>query len=250
MLPELNLNLGHFFLVVPMYNLLIGLGMVCAFLLWTRLTAKSFRPPGHHDRLTFVMGAAIIFGFAGAAVFDSLVHARPLSFGGLTFYGGLLAGGLSFCFLYLLLLSRQYLLEDIELIAPCLVIAHGFGRIGCFLAGCCYGSPVAWGGVLFPAGSPPFLHHGGPVLPTQLFEAGFLFLLVGWLLRRPGANAARYLFAYGLFRFLMEFFRGDVRGAGIGVFSPSQVMALAMIALAVVLLRLSPAGENEYQGPG
>ena len=104
-------------------------------------------------------------------------------------------------------------------------IAHAFGRIGCFLAGCCYGKETdSWIGVQFP-------HLHEKVIPTQLIESGFLFLLTGILLVLILVFNFKYTFivylgAYSVFRFIIEFFRGDPRGNFLGIFSPSQVWSI------------------------
>ena len=62
---------------------------------------------------------------------------------------------------------------------PSLALGQAIGRIGCFLGGCCYGVPCAWG-VAYPEGSLPYSVCGNaPLFPVQLVEAGSLFLLFG-----------------------------------------------------------------------
>ena len=79
-----------------------------------------------------------------------------------------------------------------------------------------------------------------PVLPTQLFEAGFellLFLIMIIFIKKlKGKNLSLYLIAYGIFRFFLEFYRGDDRGeTGISL-SPSQLMSLVLIICGVLVL--------------
>ena len=115
------------------------------------------------------------------------------------------------------------------MIAPiCITIAHGIGRIGCFLAGCCYGVQTdSWIGIDFP-------NDGlGKVVPTQLIEAIFLFLLTGilvilLLVKKFRYNFLVYLGAYSVFRFILEFFRGDERGVAFAL-SPSQVWCILIL---------------------
>jgi len=137
----------------------------------------------------------------------------------------------------------------LDSVAVGILIAHGFGRLGCFAAGCCYGIESSLFGIDFPHG-----HSVGQVLPTQLYEAGFLFLLAYALhayKRFKGREFASYLVGYGVFRFLLEFLRGDDRGAIVGLFtlhgniypSPSQYLSLAMIAIGFwLLVRKAKAG--------
>ena len=145
---------------------------------------------------------------------------------GYVFYGGLLG---------VLLAIRLYARGDTDLrkrmysmAVPAFPLFHGFGRIGCFMAGCCYGvelaEPVELFGVLT-------LDR----LPVQLIEACFEFLLFAailvWEKKRPHADTLQiYLVAYALFRFGIEFFRGDaIRGIFLGL-STAQWVSLAILA--------------------
>jgi phosphatidylglycerol:prolipoprotein diacylglycerol transferase len=146
----------------------------------------------------------------------------------LTFYGGLFGGVLGFLLTYFLFIKKDSTLrmdEVVKIAPPAITLAHAFGRIGCFLDGCCYGKPTdSWIGVKFP-----FLPE--PVIPTQLIESGFLFLLTALLLVLILVFKFKYTFivylgSYSIFRFIIEFFRGDDRGNFLGIFSPSQVWSI------------------------
>jgi phosphatidylglycerol:prolipoprotein diacylglycerol transferase len=135
-------------------------------------------------------------------------------------------------------------LLDILSLAPCCItVAHAFGRIGCFFAGCCYGKPTdSFLGVQFPK-------LPVPVHPTQLYEAAFLFFLFGsfsyLLLRRNFRhNLSLYLISYGVFRFAMEFLRNDHRGALVSGLSPSQFWSILMVVLGAALV---PLLDRAYQ---
>ena len=137
-----------------------------------------------------------------------------------------------------------YRMLDIMAITTCLV--HMFGRIGCFLAGCCYGIPTdAWIGVVF---TDPLCYAqplNTPLVPTQLLEAMYIFLIMLFLLalkkrkRFNGELFLTYLMLYAAGRFVLEFFRADLeRGFVIENFiSHSQFIALS-VAAAVGLLYL------------
>ncbi len=144
--------------------------------------------------------------------------------GGLVFYGGALAAA----GVVLLFAHRQaWPLGDVaDLLAFPLPLGHALGRVGCFLAGCCYGkvSPL---GVRFPPASVAYqnlasaglLAPGAPftpsLAPTQLYEAageGLLFVLLMVLRRRrrfPGSLALVYVMGYALLRAAVEVLRGD-----------------------------------------
>lgn len=123
-------------------------------------------------------------------------------------------------------------------------LGHGIGRVGCFLQGCCHGSPTCmpWG-VAFtdPASSVAPELLGVPLHPVQLYEGAgelaiFVFLAY-WVMPRIRQGRLRYgmaflghLFLYSTMRFFLEFFRGDYRGNLLWpVLSPSQWLALAVI---------------------
>ena len=157
-------------------------------------------------------------------------------FGGSVFYGGLFGGMAVGGFA---IKRRGYpteLMTDIA--APAVALFHGFGRIGCFLGGCCYGIEVPWGVT--------FTHslnesaNGVPRMPVQLFESCFEFLLffVLWQLLRhdrfKGRLLSLYLVLYGIFRFVIEYFRGDYyRGFVLGL-STSQFISIFTVIGGVV----------------
>lgn len=162
-----------------------------------------------------------------------------LTDGGLVFYGGLI-GGLLFLPLGMLISGEK----RIELIAdayvPSIPLGHGFGRIGCLFAGCCYGLPYDGIGAvwLIDAGIPY------PVFPIQLLEAGLNFglsFVLTCLSRKQPRGLCLlsiYLLCYGLERFILEFFRGDlIRGSAAG-FSTSQWISFILIISSTAMLWL------------
>jgi phosphatidylglycerol:prolipoprotein diacylglycerol transferase len=160
------------------------------------------------------------------ALLPNISFTLPLR--GFTFYGGLLGGGAAL--LALCIAKRWRLLDTLDQFAPAVAIGHGFGRIGCFFAGCCHGAPSGpvWGAL------------GCRTVPVQLMEAGCCFAIGAVLLavarqpaRCPGRLTAAYLITYGLCRLATERLRGDYRGEiAIGdwtINSPSSAIAAAMI---------------------
>jgi phosphatidylglycerol:prolipoprotein diacylglycerol transferase len=120
------------------------------------------------------------------------------------------------------------------------------GRFGCLFAGCCYGKPtdLPWG-ITF---TDPFAAAnvgtplGVPLHPTQLYEAGAEFLILIILLATerkgrpfPGRTFWLYLLLYAVSRFVIEFYRGDPRGA-VGILSTSQFISVILAPLAVIML--------------
>lgn len=170
------------------------------------------------------------------------------------FYGGLIAALV--VSIWYLRRHRMPVWSVTDVFAPAVALGHVVGRMGCFFAGCCHGRPtdVPWA-VTFHSeyaarnvGTP----IGIPLHPAQLYEAGAeLFILVLLLLteRRgrvfPGRTFWTYMLLYGVSRFVIEFYRGDVRGM-VGALSTSQFVSVLIVPLSIVMLillarRRSPA---------
>jgi phosphatidylglycerol:prolipoprotein diacylglycerol transferase len=133
---------------------------------------------------------------------------------------------------------------DIMAITTCLV--HMFGRIGCFLAGCCYGKVTdTFFGVVFTDPACEAEPKGVAIHPTQLYEAGYILLVMLFLLfmrdrkKFQGQLFLSYLALYAIGRFALEYFRGDeVRGFLIeGWISHSQAIALGVLATVLIIYR-------------
>lgn len=118
---------------------------------------------------------------------------------------------------------------------PCLPIAHGFGRIGCYLTGCCYGIP--YNGILSVNYTCSlYVPHNLSLFPVQLLEACLNFILAIILitaLLKKGCSIYYfyiYLISYASFRFLLEFLRYDYLERGVSFcLSPSQIISLIII---------------------
>lgn len=154
--------------------------------------------------------------------------------GGLTYYGGFVLAAPTGVWY-----ARRHELDvatTADVVAPAMMIALFFGRIGCFFNGCCYGAATDGPtGVQFPG-------HPGPVHPTQLYEAvvvAAIFALLHWLVRprarKRGDVFAALLVLYGVARFILEFWRADPRGS-LGPLSTSQLLSIPLIALGIWLM--------------
>lgn len=222
------------------YGLMVALGFLAALGVASRRAREAGVAPARLQNLLLVsLLAGLIGGRAGYVLLHwSFYAVRPgeilrLDHGGLVFYGGL-ALGLAGAFLYMRR-HRMPLWATADLLVPPLVLAHAIGRIGCFLNGCCYGVPtgVPWG-VVFPHDT---LHRH----PTQIYEAAFLAVLFVGLSRvrgaKPGTVLLSYGLLYGLWRFSVEFLRGDNPAVACG-FSVFQWASLPLAALCAALLWL------------
>jgi phosphatidylglycerol---prolipoprotein diacylglyceryl transferase len=131
----------------------------------------------------------------------------------------------------------------LDMLSPAVALGQSIGRLGCFAAGCCYGSPapgLPWAVTLVGSSSAE-RYPGLPLHPVQLYEALgclLIFLLLWSLRRRPGRRGKLlwlYLLSYGLLRFGLEFFRGDVRPM-VGALSLNQVVCLGFVAIGAAML--------------
>ena len=156
---------------------------------------------------------------------------------GITFLGGLIGGVVIFLSVYFLYGRKKYgayLIRLLPIAACCILVAHGFGRIGCLMAGCCHGKITdAWYAVYMPA-------INAKAVPLQLYEALFLFALFGFfvwrLLTKRSCNLPLYMVLYGVWRFVIEYFRTDDRGSTVVDFlSPSQFIAILMVLGSIAL---------------
>ena len=170
--------------------------------------------------------------------------------------GGVFQGGLAFGILFAVWYMRRHkfkVWKTADLIGPALALGHGFGRIGCFSAGCCWGRAcdLSWG-VRF---SNEYAHGitGIPLHttlhPVQLYEAAlnFLnFLVLFFILKKKKYDGQVFLFYiinYSVIRYFTEFFRGDHEAKTYILQNPSpylsislpQLFAICGLVVAVVL---------------
>ncbi len=229
------------FLDVHMYGVMIAVGLLCAFGVLFFYSKRLNVTSNFVDFIFYVAVGAIVLGFGAATLVQAFYNwlENPdagFKIGeGFTFLGGLIGGAAVFLILYFAFRKKfNNGLWQIMPAIPCAIyIAHGFGRIGCFFAGCCYGIKNDTFGLKFP-------NIADKVLPTQLYEAAFLFIMFGItsylvLKKKFKYNLSLYLVAYGVFRFLIEFIRGDDRGKFIGALSPSQFWSIGMVLLGIGL---------------
>lgn len=173
-----------------------------------------------------------------AGSFQEFLEAAQFVFGGSVFYGGLI-GGLFAGFLSMRYQKLDYGLTS-DCAAPSVALFHAWGRVGCFLGGCCYG--VEWEHGITFTNALVESANGVPRVPVQLYEAGLelalfgllsLMLSKGWL---KNQLLSIYLLLYSVGRFALEFWRGDeYRGFLFGL-STSQLISIAVFAAAVVMI--------------
>lgn len=190
----------------------------------------------------FILNKIVISGFIGfvfSGIADALFKIRQnggFVLKGITFYGGLI--GAVVCMYLLLKFSKKKTCYTVKewfdnLTIP-LIVFHFFGRIGCFLGGCCYGKNTdSVFGVSFPDNAEAgIIHNGAKCYPTQLFEA-FSLVLIFVLVLFVQSKFEIYLCGYAVSRFIIEFFRGDNRGTYLLGLSPAQVISI-LILVAII----------------
>ena len=235
------------FFGVTLYEVFIVLGIFAAMLLYRRFSARAGLSPKLHNLVilsaTFSVVTGYLSGYLFQAVYDFLAG-KPFVLNaetGSTFLGGFIGGFAVLLAVYfgagriLFRESREHLVRFSDVmdgLAVSVPLGHGFGRIGCLMAGCCHGLPSDHG--IY------FRNIGYKAIPTQLYEALFLFALSAflWFLvkRAPGFGPAVYFVSYGIWRFGIEFFRGDDRGATVVPFlTPSQLVSALLVLAGAVL---------------
>jgi len=255
-------HIGSFKL--PAYGLLVACGYLAGILyIFRKARTAGFEKEALSDLIFYsvlsgMLGAKLFYAATYWGDFGADLQSRVLyllkSFQyGFVFYGGLIFGAAAF-----FITARRWKLDALraaDLFAPALALGHTFGRIGCFLAGCCFGSPTTCPiNVTFtnPASEINPSYLGVPLHPVQLYEAAgnlAIFFLLNAALRRKlpgGAVVALYAALYSALRFSLEFLRGDDRGVLHLGLSPAQLISAAVFAAAAaVFLRMKANHEKK-----
>lgn len=254
------LTIGSF--TIHGYGLMIGLGVMAALLLGDYRAKKLGLQGDYIYGMTF---SAVILGFAAARILFIITEwegflANPMQYlagAGFVVYGGIIGGAVTiyaYC-----KIKKISVLEYLDLMIPSVALAQAFGRVGCFLAGCCYGKETdSVLGVVFT--NSDFAPNGVKLLPTQLFMAGGDLILMAVLLwyaaKKPvkGKTSMLYLMLYSVGRFVIEFFRNDDRGT-VGVLSTSQFIAIFTLLVGIfgftfVMPKLNQRGNKKSAESG
>ncbi len=225
-----------------------GFFMALAFLISLRVLLYRAKKRKIEEEIIYDLTLIILIsGIIGARILEGFINfsfyiSNPMEIfkiwkGGLFFYGGLIAAILST--IIFIFKKRLDLWKTADLYAPVIALGHSIGRIGCFCAGCCYGKVTSsWCGVVFrnPYSLAPL---GIKIHPTQIYSSVGNFMIFLFLLqmekykRYKGKIFLFYIVYYSIFRFFIEFWRGDERGATIGCFSVLQVISLIIFCVAI-----------------
>ena len=246
-------SIGSF--TVHGYGLMIAIGVIAAYLVGTRRAKRyDLDPEQVFDLVLFgVLGGFLCAKILYLITILDQVIADPSvildTADGFVVYGGIIGG--IFTGWVVCRIKKLHFLKYLDLLVPSIALAQGFGRIGCLLAGCCYGKEAACAlSITFTDSS--FAPNGVALIPTQIYSSILDFLHFGllcFLARRnkvPGRISAFYLIFYSVGRFILEFFRGDLIRGSVGALSTSQFIAI-FVGLFGALMLWKLSGRKEEQ---
>ncbi len=223
------------------YGTMIALGILAACLM---ISLRAKKEGADEDMAFHLVIVSLTGGFLAAKLTYWIINWQEIAADpyfivdtiqdGFVVMGGL-AGGIAAC---LAACRRRNLSfgRYFDLFMPCVALGQGFGRLGCLLAGCCYGKTAAhrpW--IIFQ--DSPFAPDGIPLVPVQAYSSlldfancAFLLLYGTWLKSRgryvDGKVGCMYLMLYSTGRFFLEFLRGDIERGFVSVLSTSQLLSL------------------------
>lgn len=238
-----------------------GAMVALAFLAGLALIIRRARTVGDDESL-YLEGMTwfIIAGIVGARLFYFIWYpdrflADPLgtlfSQGGLVWYGGMV--GVSLAVILFARLKKLQLWRAADVIIPGAALGLAIGRIGCLLAGCCYGGPTTLPWAIHY----PHTHEtqGLAVHPTPVYESLLLLIVTAVLLKIDknksfdGLTTWMFFIIYGVVRFILEYFRGD-RLIWLDALnlSASQLISLGGIALGLLMIAILSRTPRQHSG--
>lgn len=231
-------------ITIHMYGLMIGIGFAAAYFICCLRAKKKG------------LSEDIIWGILLCALAGALIGTRLLFYlvsipqiletpsilwnfkNGYVVYGGIIFGVL-FGYMYCKRKKVSFL-QYFDLVMPSVSVAQGFGRIGCFFAGCCYGQQTdSWFHIIYTHSS--FAPNNIPLIPTQLLSSAGNFIIAGILFwydskaEKDGTVGALYMILYSIGRFIIEIFRNDFRGEW-GGWSTSQLISVFVLLLGILFM--------------
>jgi phosphatidylglycerol:prolipoprotein diacylglycerol transferase len=262
------------FSIGPVTIYTYGVLLAAAYLIGLWMAVRRARAAGIDGNKVLDLGIwVIIAALVGAKALLFVVNFEQFTsswqeFTTLLRSGGVFYGGLILAVVVCIHQLRKHKLplwSSGDLFAPGIALGYVVGRLGCLMAGCCYGKPtdVPWA-ITFtdPAAN---LNVGTPLNtplhPTQVYEslAGLaIFLVLMWLERRgrafPGRTFWTFVLLYSTLRFVLEFFRNDDRGMVTTALSTAQGISLVLFPLSLIMLWYlgrpeRPAAPEAPKGP-
>jgi phosphatidylglycerol:prolipoprotein diacylglycerol transferase len=228
------------------YGFFIAVGAILGLIYMARQGKKRFGITYDQSNSLFIY--IVVAAYVGGKVFfffenpTYYVHhiGKLFSGNGFVFFGSLLFAIPTMLWFFKKNKIPTLPMLDVMAIVTCIV--HGFGRIGCFMSGCCHGQPTdSFLSVIFTNPVCQAEPLNTPLHPTQLYESAFIFSLMATLLwiksrkKFDGQLFLIYLIVYSIGRSFLEMLRGDEeRGFLIqDVLSHSQFISLIVIAIAI-----------------
>ncbi len=227
------------------YGFMIAIGVLAAyFVAEFRAKRLGLQP----DKIFALTITCLLGGFLGAKILYYLVEIKNvikdpsmlLDVGdGFVVYGGIITGILS-GYIYCRVRKLNFL-AYFDLVMPEIALAQAFGRLGCFMAGCCYGAETdaAWG-LHFPANS--VAPSGVGLVPIQLicaflnFANFFALCYLAKKCKNKGQVASFYLLFYAVGRFVVEYWRADFERGSIGALSTSQFISIFIFIAGLLMM--------------
>lgn len=224
------------------YGLMIGIGVAAALLVGDYRAKKKGL---NGDLIYGLTVTTVVFGFLAARILFIITEwqdflKNPMSYitgSGFVVFGGIIGGALTiwgYC-----KWKKMDFWSYVDLMIPSVALAQGFGRIGCFLAGCCYGKETdSILGITFK--NSHYAPNNVKLFPSQLVMSAGDFAIAAILIlyakkdRSKGKTSALYLILYSVGRFFVEFTRNDDRGA-VGALSTSQFIGIFVFAAGLIL---------------
>ena len=239
---------------IPVYGLMGLIGVSAGF--FYIAFACKYRKKSIDDSI-YIYVWACIFAMLGAKILYLIIESKNIVTliadnsdkikdiviayltGGFVFYGGLFGAIIG------TVIASKYFGKDIKeqlnILIPVMPLVHGFGRIGCYIVGCCYG--MEYDGICaVNYVSSSYAPNGVELFPVQLAEAVIDFVIFGVLLvflflhKLEDKYIYIYLVSYSVARFVLEFFRGDTYRGKLLYFSTSQWISICIVMVVVAIL--------------
>lgn len=246
------LTIGRF--TIHGYGLMIGIGFLAAYLV------SEYRAKKKHlnsDMVFTLFISSFVFGMLGAkalyyvTILDEIIQNPKLLLdesAGFVVYGGIIGGvlaGYVAC-----RLKKENFWKYFDIVMPSVALAQGFGRIGCLLAGCCYGQETS-GAFAITFRNSEFAPNNVALVPTQIYSSILDFLnfivlcVISRYVKKDRIVGGLYLVFYSVGRFVLEFFRGDLERGSVGTLSTSQFISIFMLIGGIVLIMIGHRSKAE-----
>jgi phosphatidylglycerol:prolipoprotein diacylglycerol transferase len=223
---------NEIFFGLTLYDIFFTAGIIAAMVVFRVLSDKTKLDAGLFNFCLGTAFVAVLGGYGSSVLFQAFYNYRETGVfeitknTGMTFYGGLIGGAGVFLLSYFVIgrmvfrggIVKREFFHVAGMAAPAITAAHSLGRLGCLMAGCCHGIASQTCGIYMA-------YAGEKVLPVQFFESIFLAELTVWfivrllkfnnngyMVRWTSYNFPFYMIAYGIWRFFIEYLRGDDRG--------------------------------------